>query len=158
MLDGSAKAWGWLALRVLLAVALVLAGHFSNAAITALKPALAWGLTKAAPDCQFLSFQLGQDRNQTVLGAVVRQQRTLVLGGPCGGARGKLDWGHGRHGGHGVAAPDGGVGVTAGVTQSALAGVALAVGACRATAGAGVDVAHANVDGRRAVVFPGAAA
>lgn len=81
MLDGSAKALGWLALRVLLAVALVLAGHFSNAAITALKPALAWGLTKAAPDCQFWSFQLGQDRNQTVLGAVVRQQRTLVLGG-----------------------------------------------------------------------------
>jgi subtilisin family serine protease len=77
------KSWCWLVLRVLLAAALVLglARVLATDAVAVLKPALRWGLEQAAPDFQVLRFDFSTDRGQPVLAALVRQQRTLFLGG-----------------------------------------------------------------------------
>lgn len=77
------SAWWWLTVRVLLAavLALVLLRQHATDVVAALKPALRWGLQQAAPDFQVLRFEFSTDRGQAVLSALVRQQRTIFLGG-----------------------------------------------------------------------------
>lgn len=77
------SAWWWLTVRVLLAamLALVLLRQHATDVVAVLRPALRWGLEQAAPDFQVLRFEFSVDRGQTVLSALVRQQRTIFLGG-----------------------------------------------------------------------------
>lgn len=72
-----------LAWRVLLATSLVLlASHwYAREAVTRLMPALSWGLTTVADDFKVLSVELMADRGQASIGAVVRLERSLFLGG-----------------------------------------------------------------------------
>jgi hypothetical protein len=72
-----------IALRLVLATALVLtaAYFFSRDAVRLLMPMLESALSSVASDYKILRFDFFDERNNTSIGAIVRLEHTLVLGG-----------------------------------------------------------------------------